>query len=472
MATVIRTSLFIALWLAAAGGDPVRAEEPLRTWCEGTGREPIIGKYIGKFDSFIAVKSRTDFHLQIAEKDLSAADRKYLESNPENLFLKPYVAGPLSQEAQKLGPAIDPFVQLYFQTEFYSQSSNGLVIHVDGDEAYICVVGHWDYKGKDFEAVVPRKDREKRIKLKQYGVVKIMFADMLRDCPILVGPRSELPGPIKIPATMFVDPVGTKLLVVSDVAPFSRKEWNVERHVLPGTITAREAPEFHSRDEKKPADRRAIDFYTKEPIYRGLVVNEQGELRYVFGWTSVEVKTDEHRHAPLFPLDFFASVKVGILYARRVGDPTTPSNLEPDKFAPDKVSLDLSLWSLPGAVKKLVVKTAPLPAGEDAEERLAGFLRSLDTAEPPKLVELGELQKSDAQFVPRMRMEASQYLPADAKPQSYSFSAPAPAELLAGQSIALVFYLRDENGREELVRSLTMTLPLPKRRSGKIERRD
>lgn len=62
--------------------------------------------------------------------------------------------------------------------------------------------------------------------------------------------------------------------------------------------------------------------------------------------------------------------------------------------------MDFTLYSLPGAIKKIVAKTGPLPAGDSVRQRFKAFLGSLDSTEPPKLIELGEFKPSDVPVAP------------------------------------------------------------------------
>jgi len=446
--------LCAALGFLLAGGS-VRAEEPYRHWGVGTDDQFYDAQYFGKQEKKVFVLFRGGGVRFKLEEKLSEDDRKYLATNPSGKLLQPFESVAPSKEVQELGPASDALVRLFARSDTAAMAATGVVFHAAGDEAFIYVIGAWDDGAKEIEAVLPRKDNGRRIKLKELaGGIGLSYQRVVKQVPILVGLRSELPEPIKIPANVY-DPVGTKLRVVGDAVPTQYgTERNVERLVLPGEFV-----EYQGRsvlpEEENWEGRWAFDMFENLSVYQGLIVDDRGTPRYMIGWTKPTFKAMKHRRSPLVPVDFFTSLKVGNIVGFRVGDSEKP----------DEIAVDFALYSLPGAIKKIVVKTGLLPAGDSVRQRFEAFLGSLDSAEPPKLVELGEFKPSDVPVAAMRKGLGAQYKPADAPSQSYSFRAPGTAEYLVGEPIPFVVYLRDEQGRDELCR--TLTLPVRKPAAGR-----
>lgn len=454
--TLLFTTLFFLV------GVELRGEEKDRVWRFQNGRPFLTGKFVEfrKSGKFIAVKGSggvSEFPID----GLSDDDLKFLElkRNPP-----PPPPPPSSAPVPADTPvAADALVQLYWKRGERQVVTSGIVFHVDGDQAFIYDMDGLGQDSQAVEAVVPRRSPTHRTKLKFYHGIGLMFGNSGGSYSILVGPRDQLPEPIKLPGTAGDPVVNRKLLFVSDSRPLSDAgEQTIRRGLMPGITVSRglQGEEPGGLINPDHINWGSIRFSSTQGNQTGLAFDDSGALLYLIDNRGGE-KTPGVRQYPLTPIDFLSCLKIGGFVGSRVEE-TSDADGKP------QIKVDIAIAPLPGAAKKLIVKAIELPAEGVADKHFKALYKSFDSASPPKMVEVGELRRSDVDAGGLRRGSGTLGLP-PGKPDVFSLSFAAPQAYRSGQPVVMFIYRRSDAGQDELCRSLRL-LAVPKTYQGTLRK--
>lgn len=435
----------------------LRGAEELRPWSYRAGGTVCIGRFV-EFkpnNRVVVFEQANGKRVEAGLSELTEADRKLVELKLEQKKVPPT---PPTSVPASMPAAADALVQIFSRRGQSHDTGSGIVFHVDGEQAFVYDMNGIGKGADELVAIAPRRDTARRTQLKFYRAVTINNGNMTTACSILVGPKAELPEPIKLSAAVVVPRDDRKVLVAADSRPAdTASPRTVQRLVLPGTTVLRGVSGVEPGDLSSPSSANwgSVRFSTTEQINHGLVLDETGTPLYLIGWGSGRLISPGVRQCPLTPVGLLSDLKLGGVIGFQMGE-TTGTDGKP------RITVDWAMTPLPGAAEKLIVKAAELPQGDDLEGRFAALSKQFESADPPKLTEVGELRRSDVDPIAFRRGPAARAQPNGTNPEVYSLSIAAPQTYLDGQPVLLLVYIRNEAGQDEVCRSFGLPA-LPKK---------